>query len=115
MTKADVLAGAKGRPLPFEFDGFTFLLRPLNVADRLELFEYLREHGKEPGSGIEVQRRIVLKAVCDEAGNLLLESADLEGFGLPTFEAIADEASRRSGTDGKASGEPGKEPSPTTS
>lgn len=114
MTKDDVLKGARGRPVPFEFDGCTVLLMPLQVRDRLELFEYVREHGQEPGSGIELQRRLVLKAVSDESGRPLLEPGDLDGFALPTFEAIAAEVSRRNGTDGKAAGEPGKGGSPTT-
>lgn len=114
MTKADVLAGARGKPVPFEFEGFGCLLRPLTFGERQELFEWSREHGTEPGSGLTLQAKVVALAVCDAGGNKLLEEADLIGFAVPIAEAIATEVARRNGVEGKAAGEPGKGGSPTT-
>lgn len=114
MTKADVLAGARGRPVPFEFDGFRCLLRPLSFGERQELFQWSRDHGEEPGSGLALQAKVVAMAVCDEAGNRLLDESDLVGFAVPIAEAVATEVARRNGVDGKAAGEPGKGASPTT-
>lgn len=114
MTKADLLAGARGRPVPFELDGFSCLLRPLTFGDRQALFDYIRERGEEPGSGVGLQAKIVTLAVCDEQGQPLLTEADLAGFAVPIAEAIATEVARRNGIDGKGAGAPGKAASPTT-
>ncbi|VTS03530.1 unnamed protein product [Gemmata massiliana] len=114
MTKDDVLKGARGKPVPFEFDGLTLLLRPLSFGERSELFAWGREHAQEPGSGLALQARLVLFAVCDESGSPILEPADLNQFGVGLVDALAQEIARRNGIDGQGAGEPGKGPSPTT-
>ncbi|AMV30055.1 hypothetical protein VT84_37020 [Gemmata sp. SH-PL17] len=114
MTKDDVLRAARGKPVPFEFDGFTCLLRPLSYGERQELFAWGREHAQEQGSGLALQGRLVLMALCDETGVALLEPTDLNQFGGPLVDAIALEITRRNGLDGQGSGEPGKGQSPTT-
>lgn len=114
MTKADVLAGAKGKPVPFEFEGFKCLLRPLSFGERSDLFAWSREHGEEPGSGLVLQGKVVLLAVSDENGSPLLDEPDLREIDGRIMEAISTEVARRNGVDGKAAGEPGKGASPTT-
>ncbi len=114
MTKDDVLRAARGKPVPFEFDGFGCLLRPLSYGERQELFAWGREHAQEPGSGLVLQGRLVLMTVCDENGGPLLEPGDLAQFGGLLVDAIAIEVTRRNGIDGQGAGEPGKGASPTT-
>ena len=114
MTRDDVLRGARGKPVPFEFDGFTCLLRPLSYGERQELFAWSRDRGQEPGSGLALQGRLVLMAVCDENGATLLEPGDLNQFGGPLVDALALEVARRNALDGQGAGEPGKGQSPTT-
>ncbi len=119
MTKDDVLKGARGKPTPFEFargDGQTFkcLLRPLTYGERRDLFDFSRDHGNEPGSGMELQARILTLTVCDENGKPLLEPADLRDVDVEVIEAVAAEVARRNGVDGRKAGEPGKGESPTT-
>jgi hypothetical protein len=119
MTKDDVLKGARGKPTPFKLqraDGQVFecLLRPMTYGERRELFDFSRDHGNEPGSGMELQARVVTLTVCDESGKPLLEPADLGGFDVEVIEAIAAEVARRNGVDGRKAGEPGKGESPTT-
>ncbi len=108
MTKADLLSAAKGKPVPFEGpDGFSCLLRPLTWGERKGLFEWLGAHRDDPGSGLELDQKLILAAVCDEAGVNVLDPEDLTGFALHVSEAIAKEVAKRNGMDGKA-GEPGK-------
>lgn len=114
MTKSDVIAGARGKPVLFEFEGFRCLLRPLSFGERSDLFAWSRAHGEEPGSGLELQTKVALLGVCDEKGAPLLEAADLREFDGRVVEAISSEVARRNGVDGKAAGEPGKGASPTT-
>jgi len=114
VTKTDVLNGAKGKPVPFEFEGFTCLLRPLLWPERHALIEYVRDHGSEPGSGLELQTRFVLAGVSDADGKPLLERDDIEAFSVTIADAVAKEVAKRNGLDGKAAGEPGKGASPTT-
>lgn len=114
MTKADVLAGARGKPVPFEFEGFRCLLRPLSFGERSDLFAWSREYGDKPGSGLELQGKVVLLAVSDEQGVPLLAEPDLRDIDGRIMEAITAEVARRNGVDGKAAGEPGKGASPTT-
>lgn len=104
MTKADVLAGARGKPTVFEFEEFKCLLRPLTFGERRKLFDM---------PGLEVEQSLFLWAVSDGAGNRLLAEDDLADFALPVFNAVVSEVARRNGLDGKTSGEPGKEESPT--
>lgn len=119
MTKEDVLKGAKGKPAPFTLnrDGcepFKCLLRPLTYGERRDLFDFSQQHGTEPGSGMELQARVVTLTVCDAEGKPILDAADLRGFDVEVIEAIAAEVARRNGIDGKKAGEPGKDTSPTT-
>jgi hypothetical protein len=107
VNKQDVLKGARGKPVPFEADGFRCFLRPLTWGERRELFEWGRENGEKPGSGLELQERMILAALCDEGGKPLLEAADLKEFDGPLMDALAKEITRRNALDGKA-GEPGK-------
>lgn len=108
MTKADVLAGARGKPVPFESDGFKCLLRPLSFGERQDLFAWLQSHRDEPGSALVLQAKLIVSGVCDEAGLPLLEPADVRDFGGPLADELAKEIGRRNGLDGKAAGEPGK-------
>lgn len=108
MTKADLLSAARGKPVSFDGpDGFTCLLRPLSWGERKELFDWLTAHRDEPGSGLELESRLITLAVCDGSGATLLVAGDLTDFALNVSDAVAKEVARRNGMDGKA-GEPGK-------
>lgn len=109
MTKADVLNGARGKPVEYvSTDGFKCLLRPLSFGERRELFDWHQQHSEEPGSAMELQAKFLLLAVCDEQGKPLLEPADLNDFAGPLADEVAKEIARRNGLDGKASAETGK-------
>lgn len=115
MTKADVLAGAKGKPTEFTFEEFKCLLRPLTFGERRELFEWHEKHKDEAGSGMRLQEKFLLYAVCDETGKKLLDEVDLDDFAGPIADAVAKEVARRNGLDGKAGGEQGNGLAPTKS
>jgi hypothetical protein len=107
MTKADVIAGLAGKPVPFTVHGLDVLLRPLRYSDRTEAFNWYRDNKDAPNAGVGLQRKLVAMSVCDESGSLLLSEADVDLLDSLKIDAIAKEISRRSGTDGKDE-EPGK-------
>ena len=111
MTKADVLAGCRGKPVPFEYDGFKCLLRPLSRLEQAVLFAWFKEQKETVGAGLELQAKFILMAVCDEAGTTLLDPADLDQFSAGLVAVLADEIASRNGM-GKT--DAGKGPSPTT-
>ncbi len=107
MTKTDVLAALAAKPVPFDTAGGAVLLRPLRFGDRSTLLAWVREQRDKEGSGFDLQKKLVALSVCDEAGGLLLSEAEVDGLDPLTIEAIATEASRRSGMDPKEDA-PGK-------
>lgn len=98
MTAQDVIAGAKGKPVPFEFDGFSCLLRPLTYGERNELFAW-RERN-DPKLGEELPRWLLTRAVCDESGRPILAPGDLDGFDLRVVDAVANAVLLRAGIGG---------------
>lgn len=103
MTADDVIKGAQGKPVPFEFYGFTYLLRPLTRAEILKLRD-----GSE--SGIEIQSRIVALVVCDEAGKPLLAESQVALLPNAAIEALADEIAKRNWLSPEGKADPVKTP-----
>lgn len=115
MTKSDVLAGAKGKPVEFVSGEFKCLLRPLSFGERRELFDWHTAHKDVPGSGLALQEKVLLAAVCDERGAALLTADDLADFDGALADTVAQEIMRRNGLDGRAAGESGNGSAPTKS
>lgn len=103
MTKADVIAGVNGSPVPSEARPGV-LLRPLRYGDRAALMAWQKEHGGQPGAGEVLQRKLVALTVSDPAGVLLLAESDVDELGAVAVDELAGEAARRNGlAGGKAS------------
>lgn len=110
MKKQDVLNGARGKPKEFVGpDGFQCLLRPLTWGERKELLEWLKEHGQEPGSGLQLQEKLLLAGISDAEGKPLLTAEDLKDFDGSIADAVTKEIQARNGMDQSGNG-----PSPTT-
>lgn len=87
MTTEDVIRGAQGKPVPFEFGGYTYLLRPLTRVEVRSL--------RELADGVTVQERIISLAVCDESGKILLEPSQVPSLPNASINALADEIAKR--------------------
>lgn len=95
MTAQDVIDGAKFCPAPFEFGGFSYLLRPLTRAEVLAVFAWRDAEGDRPGVGMEMQAKILALAVCDDAGKPLLAEGQVPLLPNAAIDALADEIARR--------------------
>jgi hypothetical protein len=95
LTAADVIAGAKGKPAPFEFFGFTYLLRPLTRSEVVSLREWSAAEAGKAGFGEAMQTKIVALALCDESGKPLFEEPQVAGLPNAAINALADEIARR--------------------
>jgi hypothetical protein len=95
MTAEDVLNGARGKPVPFEFYGFTYLLRPISRAELMAWHKWHGAQGERPDLGWESQAKIVALAVCDEGGKALLTEEQVASLPNAAIDAIADEVARR--------------------
>lgn len=91
MTADDVIAGARGKPVPFEFGGFTYLLRPLTRSEMLGVFEVK--------DGYATQAALLALAVCDESGVPVLSESDVPELPNAAIDAVAREILRRNGVD----------------
>lgn len=105
MTAEDVIAGATGKPQPFEFLGFTYLLRPVT---RLELRDL--NAAREGGSGEQLQAKVVALAVCDESGKPLLTAEQVPQLPNAAIDALCDEIARRNWMPPEGKGDSAKTP-----
>jgi hypothetical protein len=110
MTKAELLAAARGKPLPFEFAGFTCHLLPIAWGELKSLRANHERGNAEKAEAFTYE--VIARAVCNETGEILLTAADCEQFPLATLDALFNEIARRSGVSKAA--EPGKAESPAT-
>lgn len=90
-----MIDGAKGKPVPFEFGGFTYLLRPVTRSEVLALTAWRDGEGDKPGAGRAMQERIVSMAICDESGKPLLSEKQVVELPNAAIDAVADEVARR--------------------
>lgn len=101
MRKEDVIAGLRGKPVPFEVDGFAVHLRPLTAADRAALFGWYRERKDDPTAPLHLMTKLIAAAVVDpHTGEQLLTEADAAALPGAAHEAIAEEVARRNGLGG---------------
>ena len=110
MTADDVIKAASGKPREFLLDGVRFFLRPLKVKERRELFAWSEAEGGKPGSGEELQARLITLAVCDPKGASILSRDHLNEMDAPIVDALAKEIARRNGLSAEGKAEPGKTP-----
>ena len=89
MTAADVIAGAKGKPSPFEFNGYTYLLRPLTKTEVNDMIA----RRTEPDS----DARLLALVVCDEDGKPVLSEADVPNLPFVAIQALFKEILSRNG------------------
>jgi hypothetical protein len=97
MNKSDLLTALRGRPEPFECHGVTVLLRSLTWGERKELLDWYGANEASAEAGMELQRRLILAAVCGADGKPALAPDDLAGVALPIADGIAEEVFRRNG------------------
>lgn len=112
MTKDELFAAARGRPAPFEYEGFRCYLLPVAWGD----LRALQSRHKD-GDGADDERltlEVVAQAVCDEEGGAILEPDDCLRFPLPLLKALFEEVARRSGVAPEGD-DAGKDLPPTTS
>lgn len=116
---SDFLAQLKSKPTPFQSDGFTVLLRPITFDERQTLLAWMETNKDAPNKGMELERKLVALALCDEAGKSILTEADVGGLDPDKVDAIAFEVGERSGLykrpDGKKALPPSGSTSPETS
>lgn len=105
MTAEDVIAGAKGKPQPFECLGFTYHLRPIT---RLELREL--NAAREGVDGAALQAKVVALAVCDEAGKPLLTEEQVPLLPNAAIDALSDEIAKRNWMPPEGKGDSAKTP-----
>lgn len=105
MTAEDVIAGAMGKPVPFEYLGYTYHLRPIT---RLELRDL--NAGRENGDGALLQAKVVALAVCDEAGKPLLTVEQVPQLPNAAIDALCDEIARRNWMPPEGKGDSAKTP-----
>jgi hypothetical protein len=122
LTADDVIAGAKGKPQPFEYLGFTYLLRPVTRLEFRSFSSWRAEQGERDGVGRELQEWIVGLAVCDESGVSILATFDKDQPGkppvatrvpelpTPAIDAIADEVAKRNWMPPEGKGDSAKTP-----
>jgi hypothetical protein len=95
MTKHDLLAAARGKPVPFEFAGFACFLLPVPWGEMKQFQLRHKEGDAETAEAVTFE--LIAAAVCDEGGNRLLEAADCPKLPLSTINALTNEIARRSG------------------
>lgn len=89
MTKADLIAGLKRSPVPFEAGGLSLRLLPWTVATRTEFALWRAENAGPVG----LYAKLAALSVCDESGALILADAapaELEALDGLALEAIAE-------------------------
>jgi hypothetical protein len=98
MRKEDLINGLRGKPVPFEVDGFTVHLRPLAASDRVGLLAWYRANRKEPDAAHTLQHKLIALAVVDpDNGGALLTEADAAALPALAVDAISEEVARRNG------------------
>lgn len=95
MTKAELLAAARGKPLPFEFSGFACFLLPLPWGEMKDVQGKHKEGDDATAEAMTFE--FVARAVCDESGARLLDPSDVPQLPLSTIRALSEEIARRSG------------------
>lgn len=93
------LSGLKGKPAPFTLkDGTEVNLRPITFDERTGLLNWMEENKEATNKGLELERRLVALALCDESGAKLCESPEDVGQLDPEkVDEIAMEAGARCG------------------
>lgn len=89
MTKADILAGLRKQPVPFEVAGLSLFLKPWTVATRMEFAVWRKAN---PGATPDLLVKLFTLSACDESGVLLFADAnpaDLADLDGAAIEAVA--------------------------
>jgi hypothetical protein len=89
LTAADVIAGAKGKPAPFEYLDYTYLLRPLTQAEVNDLIARRQESGSDA--------RLLALVICDGDGKPVLSEADVPNLPFVAIQALFKEILDRNG------------------
>lgn len=89
--REQLIRAATGRVTPFEFDGVTYLLRPLTQGELLSL----------PEAGRESMNAVFALVVCDDEGRPVFAPEDVAAMPEGAIYAVAQEAFRRCSPDPK--------------
>lgn len=115
MTKADLIAGLKGKPVEFTTpSGAKVFLRPITGEPRVALEAWRAANEKDPGVNLRLAFRVVAEVLVDESG-ASFDFTPEEVAELPVIDtdAISREALIRSGM-AKREDDPGKALPPAT-
>lgn len=92
------LSGLKGKPSPFKLaDGTEVYLRPITFDERNQLFAWLDENKEAANKGMELERRLVALALCDESGLMLCSCDEVGALDPDKVDALAIEVGARCG------------------
>lgn len=92
------LSGLKGKPSPFKLpDGTEVTLRTITFNERNELLTWMNTNKDTPNWSMELERKLVALALCDESGARLCTVEEVGELDPEKVDAIGMEAGARCG------------------